>query len=129
MPAITSIAINDGESTPISHVLAPVTTNGALARYANRAGTTPAGFETLVAEVLAPRTRDGAHTVRFGFGDPVEVAVNGITAVDHVNSFELKFNFSQKSTKQERKNLRTLAANLLLHSEVVKIVDDIEPAY
>lgn len=127
MPAIANIVVND--AVPAAHTFAPVTTDGGLARLANRNSTTPQGFETMVVEVKAPTNSQGAHRVRIGIGDPVEVTVSGVTSVDHLSSAEVTFNISQKATLQERKDLLKLMANTLANASIVTVIENIEPIY
>lgn len=127
MPAIGNIVVND--AVPAAHTFAPVTTDGALARLANRSATTPQGFETMIVEVKPPANSQGAHRVRIGIGDPVEVTVSGVVSVDHLSSAEVVFNISQKATLQERKDLLKLMANTLANATIVTVVENVEPIY
>ena len=127
MPAIANISVND--AVPAAHVFAPVTTDGSLAKLANRNSTTPQGFETMVVEVKAPANSQGAHLVRIGLGDPVEVTVSGVVSVDHLSSSEVRFNISQKATLQERKDLLKMTANALANALIVQCVENVEPIY
>jgi hypothetical protein len=129
MPAIGNIVVNDAETTPVAHTFAPVTTDGSLAKLANRTATTPSGFETMKVEVRPPNGNGGAHRVILGMGDPTEVTVDGVVSIDRVNSFEFTFNLSQKSTAQERKNILKMASNLLNHATIVAVVENVEPIY
>lgn len=129
MPAITNIVINDGESTPVAHTFAPVTTNGSIAKLASRTGSIPQNWEQMTVDVKQASSAEGAHQVRIGVGDPVEATVNGTVVQDHLSSFEIKFNLSQKSTLQERKNLLKLAYNALANATIVTVVENIEPIY
>lgn len=129
MPAIGNIVVNDAETTPVAHTFAPVTTDGGLAKLANRSAITPQGFETLVTEVKLPTNPNGAHRLRLAMGDPTEVTVSGQTVIDHVNSFEVTLNFSQKSTAQGRKNLLKMLSNLASHATIVAMAENLEPQY
>lgn len=129
MPALASISVNDAESTPVAHVFSPVTTDGALAKLANRAADTPAGFETLSIEVRSPVSATAAYRVIIKGNFPTEATADGQTVIDHNSSFELAINFSQKSTSQERKNLAAMISNLLANATLVSVVENVEPIY
>jgi len=129
MPALASISVNDAESTPVAHVYSPVTTDGTLAKFANRDAATPAGFETLSIDVRTPTAPSAAYRVIAKGNDPVEATVDGQTVVVHNSSFELTLNFSQKSSAQERKNLVKKIANLLIHTTFVSVAENVEPIY
>lgn len=130
MPTIGNIVLADATSpTPVNHTFAPSSTDGARAKFANRAATTPRGFETLVIEVVPPNGSQGAHRVRASMGDPTEVTSNGVIVVGHINSCEVVFNYSQSSTEQERRDLAKMLANLLLNATFVDVLSKIEPIY
>lgn len=129
MPALASISVNDAEATPVAHVFSPVTTDGALARLANRAADTPAGFETLSVEVRSPASSTAAYRVILKGNLPTEATVDGSVVVDHNSSFSIEINCSQKSTSQERKNLLKILSNLLAHATIVSVVENVEPIY
>lgn len=129
MPAIGNIVINDAEATPVAHTFAPVTTNGAVAKLANRSATTPLGFETLSVEMRAPAGQQTAYRLIAGMNDPVEGTVDGQTVVVRNNSFKLELNFSPNSTAQERKNTLKLASSLLASSTVADVAEKLEPIY
>lgn len=129
MPAIADIIVNDAETTPVAHTFAPVTTNGGVAKLANRTATTPNGFETLSVEMAAPGGGRTAYLHRVGLNDPVEAVVDGQTVVVRNSSFEGKLNFSPLSTAQERKNLLKMISNLYAHATIVTMADKLEPIY
>jgi hypothetical protein len=129
MPALASISVNDAEATPVAHVFAPVTTDGSLARLANRSGDTPAGFETISVEVRTPQSATGAYRVILKGNFPTEATVDGSIAVVRNSSFELSLNFSQKSTAQERKNVMQILSGLLSHATIVAVAENVEPIY
>lgn len=129
MPAIGNITVNDGEATPVAHTFSPVTTNGSLAKLANRAASSPIGEETLSVEVINPKATGQAYQVVLKGYDPVTATVEGVDQVVKYNSFELRFNLSQLSTTQEAKNLRMIAQNLLANATISAVIDSHEPIY
>jgi hypothetical protein len=129
MPQMASIVINDAEATPVAHSLDPVTTDGSTARLANRSATTPRGFETLSVEVKQPAGNQTAYRILIGFNDPVEATVDGAQVVVRNCSADIRLNFGQDSTAQERKNLLKLMSNLLAHATIVSVADKLEPIY
>jgi hypothetical protein len=129
MPAIGNIVINDDETTPVAHTFAPVTTDGSLAKLANRTGSMPAAFETLSVEMRQPASATGAYRLVVKTNDPVEATVNGVQTVVRNSSCELTFNFSQSSSSQERLNLLKMMSNLLSHATVKSVAQNVEPIY
>lgn len=129
MPALGNIVLNDAEATPVAHTFAPVTTDGATAKLANRAATTPKGFETLQIEMRSPNGQSTAYRLLIGSNDPVEATVNGAQVVVRNCSADIRLNFSPDSTAQERKNLLKMMSNLLNHATVVAVTENLEPIY
>lgn len=114
MPQITSISINDRESTPVSHTY---TANG---RAAN--GTVEAVRNTGVlaaSESLKISARDGSkyHNVKLSLTIPIvqTETINGISRplVVRTGRANVEFSFDLTSTLQERQNLVGLIANAL----------------
>lgn len=111
--AIANISVADATTpTPVSHVFVPVQ-DGAEARYVNDAGAqTLKGQETLGLDIKRATGGTSPHTARLTMWDPTEVAnADGTYRVNHGNSCDLRFNFAQASSLQERLNLITMAIN------------------
>lgn len=118
MPVLAPIGIADAEATPITHTFNPAGSVGSVASLKNGVSTTPAGNETLTLEYREPANSTAAHRLILKGNFPVEATVDGQVQVVRNSSFELTFNFSQKSTLQERKNYMKLVSNLLLNATV-----------
>lgn len=113
--AIANISVNDATTpTPVAHVFTPVQ-DGPSARYANEAGAqTLKGQETLGFDIKRASDARSANTARITMYDPTEVAaVDGTYSVKYGSSSDLRFNFAQGATLQERKDLVTMSINAL----------------
>jgi hypothetical protein len=114
--AIANIVVNDAATpTPIAHTFVPIQ-DGAEARYVNEAGAmTLKGQETLGLDIKRASSGSGnANVARLTLWDPTEVlGSDGTHTVAYGSSFDLRFNFAQKATPAERKDLLTLAINAL----------------
>lgn len=129
MPAIAALAINDGQGTPVSHTFAPVTTDGALAKWADRSPSIPSGYRLISHEVKGPNGQRTVHQVVIGFSIPVVASVNGVDTVVRYNSTQVVLNIHPDSTLQERKDQLAYLANLLANANVKSSVENIEPFY
>lgn len=129
MPALASITVADAMGTPVNHTFVPVTTDGSMAKYANRAATTPKGYETLSIEVRNPTSPQAAYRTILKGNFPTEVTVDGQIVIDHQSSFEIVINSAQLSTAQERKNHLKMLSNLLAHATLVAVHENLEPVY
>lgn len=129
MPAIAALVINDGASTPVAHTFNPVTTNGSLAKWADRSPSIAAGFRTITEEVLEPSGNRTAYKITFGFYFPVVAAVNGVDTVVRFGSAQLVFNMAPDSTQQERDDNLTYVINTMSNASVRSSVELLEPFY
>lgn len=129
MPAIAALVINDGAATPVAHTFAPVTTDGSLAKWADRSPSIPTGFRTITEEVLEPSGQRTAYKITLGFFFPVVASVNGVDTVVRFSSAQVVFNMAPDSTLQERDDNLTYVINCLGHASVRSSVENLEPFY
>jgi hypothetical protein len=129
MPAIAALVINDGAATPVAHTFAPVTTDGSLAKWADRSPSIPSGFRTITEEVLEPSGNRTAYKITLGFFFPVVATVNAVDTVVRFSSANVVFNMAPDSTQQERDDNLTYVINCLSHAEVRNSVEKLEPFY
>lgn len=129
MPAIAALAINDGQTTPVSHSFAPVTTNGSLAKFADRSPTIPAGFRTFSHEVSEPSGSRTTNKIASGLYLPVVATVDGVDQVVRYNSFSGTLNVHPDATLQERKDLLAYIVGFYSNALVKQTVENIEPFY
>jgi hypothetical protein len=129
MPAIAALVINDGAATPVAHTFAPVTTDGSLAKWADRSPSIPSGFRTITEEVLEPSGNRTAYKITLGFFFPVVATVNGVDTVVRFSSANVVFNMAPDSTTQERDDNLTYVINTLSHATIRTSVENLEPVY
>lgn len=136
MAAVASIYILDGESTPITHTFSPARTTSDRADYENRVGGIYIGYERLTYELIRPKgpsnVANRSLKVRVHIETPVLETVgtsdSGLTppaTVAYRPMAELVFTLPERSTLQQRVNLRTLLKNLLAHASFTDVVDQL----
>lgn len=128
MPALGNISINDGATTPVAHVFAPVTTDGYLATLKERVGV-PVGYPALTASVRPPAKGSEVYKEQIRLSLPVTAVVNGVTAVDYVNYGTIELSMNERSTEQNRKDLRVMLSNALQNAVFVTMIEKLEPVY
>lgn len=130
MPAMANISINDGKATPIAHVFAVETSqNGTSpATWYNRIATTIAnGWESLSCLVRrSPKGSNGANLVEYVIELPTVELVAGVNTITRTQKVKISFYLSPLGLTAERKDLRTLAYNLLGNSTVQASIDDLQ---
>jgi hypothetical protein len=129
MPAIAALTINDGAASPVAHVFSPVTTNGSLAKWADRAPAIPAGYQLISHEVAAPSGTRTTYKVTMGFSFPVVATVDGALTVVRYSSAQVILNIHPDSLLQERDDALTYIANFCNHASVKSSVENLEPFY
>jgi hypothetical protein len=105
MPQIAALTINDGATTPAAHTFAVIGTTGTKATWADKVSGIPAGYVRMTHEVREAKSAAGAHSVIYGFEQPTLATVDGQQKRVRVSSAQVRFNFAQDSTDQERKDL------------------------
>lgn len=129
MPSISALTINDGQSTPVSHTFAPVTTDGSSAKWADRAPSIPAGFLQISNEVAEPNGSRTTYKHQTGFKIPVVADVGGVDTVVRYSSAQVTLNIHPDSTLEERKDLLAYVMNFYAEADVVTSVQNLEPFY
>lgn len=129
MPAIAALSINDGQTTPAAHSFAPVTTDGQLAKWADRSPTIPSGFRTISFEVAPPAGSRTTHKLQLGLMDPVVATVDSVDKVVRYSSAQVTLNIHPDAMLQERKDLLAYLVNFLQNSTVKTAVENLEPFY
>lgn len=131
MPQLANITINDGESTPVAHVFAPVTTDGFLARLKERVGAIASVFPSLNVQFREPLNgqRDRVYRIKETIQMPVAVTIDGVVSIDHTDYAHVEYVISERSSEQQRKNLRMLVSNSQANATLATVVDKLEPLY
>ncbi len=132
MPQNTTITIKDGAATPKDHVFNPSKIDASnIATFNERVGGVPVGMPTITWSVRAPSKGAPAYKVTGKLVLPKVVTSTGsdgktITSVDYENLANVSFAVSERSTRQERVDLRVMTSNMLVQSALATTVDDLE---
>jgi hypothetical protein len=138
MSNIADIVINDGAATPVAHTFAPDgQPTGYGANYADRATGIQVGFPTIKLNISPAQGKQSLNKVRVRLAVPRLETIAGVDGggftpaarLAYLGSFDGTFIFNERATKQERKDVRVLLANLLANVQVVGLVDDLQPLY
>lgn len=133
MPANTPITIKDGAATPVDHVFNPVATREGNSQFENQSSSlTLEGREAL--KIGLKRAQPGGRTtvessVTLERPRMVTGTGSGGTAAEvklFTNRAILTLVVDPRSTAQERKDLRVMAANALLNAQIGTAVDNAE---
>jgi hypothetical protein len=139
MPAIGNVTINDGAATPVAHTFAPAGISGLVASYADRSGGIPVGYNSLDLSLRAPssQSREKMYLATVRIKTPILDVTSPSTAtgiqpapsVGYTPIAELKFWLPERSTLQNRKDLRAFAKNIMADATVTALVETLENIY
>lgn len=129
MPAIAALSINDGQATPAAHTFAVQGTTGLRATWLEKTAGVASGYLKLTDEYREAKSATGANSRILGFEFPVVATVDGSTVRVRVSSAQVRFNFAQDSTDQERKDAVAYVTNVLSNSTMKAAIWGQEPTY
>lgn len=131
MPANASFTVNDGKATPTSHAFVPgkIDQNN-VALFSENVGSTLLGRPTFSYGVSGG-TGGSAFKVRMQLNMPKAVEVidstgKTVVTVVHTPIAKAEFVFQATTSAVERKDLRVMLANCLLHATLGSAVDNVE---
>jgi hypothetical protein len=118
------LTIDDGESTPVSHVLSPRGISGDTAKYQNYAVTFPEGRETATLRATEPKGLQKTETV-LTVPRVLDETINGVTVSRVADYATIRTTVIIPKTWEESdaKNVRVMGSNLLLTDPVADAID------
>lgn len=137
MPAVSSIIINDGTATPVSHTFNPMGLSASGELTLEQTAPVPANpLAAIRLRVSAERKRANAmrleelHKVRASVHQPFMETLGttdgGIMpppTVAYYNTANIEILINRRSSAAQAKNLRVLTLNMLNHAALVALVD------
>lgn len=134
MASITSIVLPDAAATPVNHTFVPDSVKGDTGNWANQAPSLPIGFETIGATLTNPSGKSSVYRANLSMKLPVlktttDSGGNSTTTVDYWMEFTGEFKIPQRSSLQNRKDLRKLVAGLLNDAQIIAIVEGLQHVY
>lgn len=137
MSQITAITLTDGEAVPVPRVFKPAKKDGGLYEYHNRANGIAVGYDRLLVEHRMPSRQLKSTKTSYKLVLPTLEQTSASTASGiqpapskaYENLAKLEFVTAERSTKQERKNLLTMARDLINELIVAETVEDLDPPY
>lgn len=143
MSQVVNIVINDGAGSPVAHTFSPIGKDDKGVLWLEQ--TTPAPANPLGAKrigykqnrVMDPKGQltgksKAVLTLQYPILETLGTNDNGLLpppTVSYVDDVRIEFTLPERSLKQERKDTRVLAANLLANAQVVAAIDDLNVMY
>lgn len=133
MPALGTITINDGQSTPVAHSFSPVKIDVDTATYADRLGGVPAGYPVLTAANRDPANGQKVNRMFFGVAVPILADGTDVNIPEGTLLRTFRANVEvlvpTSSTLAERKDGLAYLRNFLADAVVTALVRDLEHVY
>lgn len=146
MPAFADIVVNDGETTPVAHTFKPTEINSGVALYHDRATGVAIGYPRLGISLRMPTAAQSGmasdakgRVVRsmVTLDYPIMESTSASTGtgippaptVAYVLRAKTEWILPERSTLQNRKNLRAMLYNALNHANVKSVLEDLEAIY
>lgn len=127
MPAIAALTINDGQVSPAAHTFAVGTTDGIQAKWLEKSAGSSLGYIALSYSARYSKTPAGADVAEAGIVMPTISTTDDVISLARRSTCNVRFNFAQTATVQERKDLVAYLVNFL--SAYKDNVAAVEPAY
>lgn len=131
MPSRTSIAIQDGAATPLTHTFTPIgkPSGSEYEYYVNRVNGSALFQEEIRLRVQQPTKKDQPYRVNVVVIDPTTKLVDGVAELDFQNRFDGTFTFAPNGTTQSRKDLRVLIQDLFGEAVAIGLCDNLESIF
>lgn len=131
MPQNTTIAIQDGAATPVTHTFNPSSIDANVGTWKERVNGVPIGQPVLTLSLRAPAGNSVTYKVQGRLTVPKVVTTTDtsgktVTSVDYAPLASFEFVLPEKADKLDRTNIRVLVSNLLKNATVVSMIDDLE---
>lgn len=139
--ALANIVLADAQATPVSHTFVPVgvDSNGVL-WFEDQSAASPIGFWKISFQITRPKpaapgesSKDRVIRVKVGLHEPIlenvtNSTVSGVApapTISYVNRSNREFIFAERSSQQNRKDLRKMDWNLSNEAQFVNMVENL----
>lgn len=140
MAQATNIVLADAQATPVNHTFIPLGPNGKWDMvFEDQSASSPVGFWRLYVKISRPvnKTIAGQNIrVSISLQEPVmetiSVAASGLTqppTIAYVPRADLEFAMSDRSTLQNRKDLRKMLGLVVSDPQIVAMVESLVPVW
>lgn len=129
MPSASSISLNDGQATPVSHSFDPLSVTPRNTVLVNREAATSAGQMQLILGLNPASSQRPTNRVSVRFNMPTEHVVDGVTKVSHTARFSSDAVLPEQMTQAERDNFAAFVGNAITNAIVSGYSSDLDPMY
>lgn len=145
MPAVTSISLDDAQATPVAHSFVPLgpDQNGVW-WFEDQSQASPIGYWKVSVELKRPNqptagesSANRVYRVKIALHEPVLETVSNSTVsgivpaptISYTSRSFIEFVMPERSTLQNRKDLRKMMGLLIADSNIVSVVENLQNFY
>lgn len=144
MSAVANIVLADAQATPVNHTFIPLGPDQkGVWWFEDQTGVAPIGYSRISLELVRPKASQPGDTagetsskVRIGIHTPkmeiVGTAASGLTpppTIAYVPKVYIDFLISDRSTLQDRKDLRKYAQFLLAETQTLNMIENLQNVF
>lgn len=133
MAAIANLVLADGQNTPVNKTFVPMDANSGLATWTDRSGGISIGMPVVTMSVtMGAEVNKIKAKVALPVLEVISGADGGYTPspkVAYTCSATVDFNFPNRATLQNRKDIRAFIRNMMSDAIVQKAVEEFERPY
>jgi len=129
MPTASTIALLDGQATPVSHDFSPIRVGEASSLFSDKTSTTSAGRPQIVLGFSASSAKRPTNRLNVRFNMPIEQTVDGVTSVAYTARFTSDIVIPDQMTQGQRDDFAAYIKNSFAHTVVASMIADIDPVY
>lgn len=144
MPQAANIVLADAAGTPVNHTFVPNGKDGQTYWFVDRSQANAIGYWRISVELKAPSaptagvsSKERNFRVKIGLHEPVLETISNSTVsgivpaptVGYIPRSLHEFVMSERSTTLDRQHLRKMSAALLANSQIVTVVESLEPLF
>lgn len=130
MTQATTITVDDGQATPVSHTLTPVSVSGNTVRWEDKSALTILGRLKLVLGLSPASSKRNTVRVTQSIAMPVEVTDgDGVTTVTDVARKDATYIIPASFTASQRADFYAYCKNIESDNRIKEYIEDADPAY
>lgn len=142
MAAVANMVINDGQATPVAHTFVPISFRNGVWLFEDQSGTSPIGFNKITYSLTRPdpttsgnsKNRDSRCVIKVWVPvlETLGVSDAGITpppTISYVLGSAHEFRIPERSSPQNRKDLRAYSRNVLDNALVIDMLENLRASY
>jgi hypothetical protein len=129
MPSATTIALYDGQGTPVSHDFEPVSVTPANSLLVNRDADTSAGQMQLIVGLSPANGSRKTNRVNLRFNMPIEHTVDGVVRVAYTARAICEFVLPEEMTQANRDDFAAYIKNATADAVISGVISDLDPLY